>query len=61
MPGTLHIEQRLRLYSGTGAEIQQAINQELARTDAWFIREMGFNQSGAGIVAWVLWELQTRA
>jgi hypothetical protein len=62
MPGILSIEQRVRIYSGTTpAEVQQAINTDLALTDAWFIRDMGFNAVGAGLAAWVLWERQTRA
>jgi hypothetical protein len=40
MPGILSIEQRVRIYSGTTpAEVQQAINTDLALTDAWFIRD----------------------
>lgn len=62
MPGTLSIEQRLRIYTGTTpTDLQQAINADLAQTDAWFIDKMGINAVGAGLAAWVLWERQTRS
>lgn len=62
MPGTLNIDQRLRIYTGTTpADIQQTINADLALTDAWFINKMGINAVGAGLAAWVLWERQTRS
>lgn len=49
MPGILNIEQRLRIYTGnTPADIQQAVNADLALTDAWFIDKVGINAVGAG-------------
>jgi len=60
MPGTLIIDQRFKSYPGTAAEIMTAINADLAAKDLWFIKQMGVLTAGQGIVAWVLWEKQTR-
>lgn len=61
MPGSLTIDQKLKMYSGDANSIKQEINADLSLTDAWFIKQMGTQTAGAGFVAWVLWERQTRA
>jgi hypothetical protein len=57
---SLQLDQEVITYSGTAAQITTTINADILAKTPYFIAQMGTVNAGSGVIAWVLWQKETR-